>query len=222
MTDTPNKSYQIIQEALKLDGTVETVKDFYAKWAEDYDADVSDEAYVAPRIVVKLLTGLAPDEAVGIVPGDPALEIIDAGCGTGLVGIILREHGYRHIDGFDLSPEMVEKAAALGLYRELKGDIDLTHPLTAYHNRLYDVAICCGVFTLGHAPPTALQQLIDLVKPGGLIILSTRTSYYDQSNYQAVSDAYERDGRLKLLTCLKDEPYTDDGTAHYWLYARGG
>ena len=56
---------------------------------------------------------------------DPVLEdrsnlsILDLGCGTGLSGLMLRRRA-RHLTGVDLSPEMVEKARARGIYDRLE------------------------------------------------------------------------------------------------------
>ncbi len=38
-------------------------------------------------------------------------QILDAGCGTGLVGVELERLGFRSIDGFGLSEAVAEKAA---------------------------------------------------------------------------------------------------------------
>jgi SAM-dependent methyltransferase len=40
----------------------------------------------------------------------------DLGCGTGRTGAWLRERGVRHVDGVDLTPEMLEWARARGVY----------------------------------------------------------------------------------------------------------
>ena len=45
--------------------------------------------------------------------------ILDIGCGTRLFGRLLKNEGYETIDGIDLTPEMFEKARALGVYRSL-------------------------------------------------------------------------------------------------------
>jgi predicted TPR repeat methyltransferase len=43
-------------------------------------------------------------------------RILDLGCGTGLVGEELKKHGYKTIDGVDLTPELLESAKAKGIY----------------------------------------------------------------------------------------------------------
>lgn len=43
----------------------------------------------------------------------------DLGCGTGRTGSWLRAHGVRHIDGVDLTPEMIERARLRGVFDQL-------------------------------------------------------------------------------------------------------
>ena len=43
----------------------------------------------------------------------------DLGCGTGRTGAWLKAHGVQEIDGVDLTPEMLERARARGVYRSL-------------------------------------------------------------------------------------------------------
>ena len=79
-----------------------------------------------------LTTGYGPShqatEDLAILRGMPNLTIVDAGCGTGLIGVELARHGYRTIDGVDLSPAMVERARQRNVYRDLEDDFDLGVP----------------------------------------------------------------------------------------------
>jgi len=43
----------------------------------------------------------------------------DLGCGTGRTGAWLRERGVPHVDGVDVTPEMLERALARGVYDAL-------------------------------------------------------------------------------------------------------
>ncbi len=205
-----------IHNALNLDGNPETLKRYYADWAARYDADVADEMYAGPQVMVDLLNAVLSKGAAD----SAEIKIIDAGCGTGLVGKLLHDQGLHHIDGFDLSSDMVKQAAQLNIYKNLIGNVDLNQPLTQYAPSSYDVVMCCGVFTLGHVPPEAMAQLLYLCKSGGLIITSTRTAYYDASDYQQVTDQLIQDGQVELLQLLRDAPYTTDGNSHYWAYRK--
>jgi len=206
-----------IENALSLDGDPDTIKAYYAKWAESYDNDVFDH-YTGPIVTVELLTDFLTNIQSSSSLDKAELTIADIGCGTGLVGTALNKFGYRNFDGMDISQEMVDKARKLEIYRRLYGDVDMTQPLRPEWFAAYDAVLCCGVFTLGHVPASMLARLMEMVKPNGLAIISTRTSYYDSTDYQQVSDDLETHGAAKLLKLFRDAPYTNDGDAHYWIY----
>jgi predicted TPR repeat methyltransferase len=70
--------------------------------------------------------------------GATRLDILDAGCGTGLVGTMLRSVA-RRLDGVDLSPDMLEKAKQSRAYDALY-EGDLVEFLAA-HPAGYDVIV---------------------------------------------------------------------------------
>ena len=215
----PEKSKPIpaIKDALSLDGDPGSIRAYYARWAESYDQDVEDH-YTGPQMMVGLLMEYLDGEPSGLPPDRAEITVADAGCGTGLVGKLLHGRGFRNIDGMDISREMVDKARELGVYRALYGDVDMTEPLRKEWVRAYHVVLCCGVFTLGHVPPTLLHRLFEMVQPGGIVITSTRTAYFDSTDYGKVSENAVSSGRAGLIKVLRDAPYTDDGNAHYWIY----
>ena len=95
---------------LELD---DSSRDIYDDWSQDYDEHLKTElGYIAPGVAAaELAQHLQPD----LQRRD--LEIIDFGCGTGLVGEALREQGFVHIDGADISSGMLEQARARQIYR---------------------------------------------------------------------------------------------------------
>lgn len=97
------------------------VTDLFDRYANSFDHDLGRLDYRAPELLT---------EAVATVLGPPArmLEVLDAGCGTGLCGLRLRPYAQRLI-GVDLSPAMVEKARERGCYDEL-----VVAELTAFLN----------------------------------------------------------------------------------------
>ena len=94
---------EAIDAALHLDGDPQNVKQFYADWAQKYNQDVNSAEYSGPVIAAKLLNQHLSEKKA---------RILDAGCGTGLVGVELQRLDYIHVDGFDLSLEMAELATA--------------------------------------------------------------------------------------------------------------
>ena len=213
----PDDLHPDIRAALDLDGDPNSIKAYYEDWAARYDQTVANEDYAGPEVTVRMLTELAGEQLDGLDLANKTLAIADVGCGTGLVGALLYKAGYRSIDGMDLSPAMVALAQNLGIYRHLYGDVDITRPVPDPWLGAYDVVLSCGMFTLGHVPPETLSRLAKMTRPGGWLIVSTRTAYYDGS-YQQVSDRYQAAGLLRLHRVLRNAPYTDDSKSHYWIY----
>ena len=200
-----------IDAALRLDGDPVNVRAFYEDWAANYDQDITLAEYSGPIIAARLLQRHLPD---------PAARLLDAGCGTGLVGSELHALGYRAIEGFDLSESMAERARAGGAYRQLLGGIDMMQAADSYDADSYDAVLSVGVFTLGHVPPQALQVLLGMARPGGLLVVSTRTHYYDQTGYRQIVDRLISDKRMTLVEAVMDAPYNKDGEGHYWVFRK--
>ena len=217
MSDDKISDNEAIDAALHLNGDTDKVRAYYDEWAGQYDADIGEVNYSGPIIGAKLFHQF---DRSGEREVCYSFSILDAGCGTGLVGEALSKLRYEQIDGFDLSEAMAQKATETGSYREVKGGIDMMKAAQSYAPHNYDGILSIGVFTLGHVPPEALYVLIELLMPGGLMVVSTRSHYYDQSNFQDVVDELIGDGKLELLKLIKDAPYNEDGDAHYWVFRK--
>ncbi|WP_245593405.1 tetratricopeptide repeat protein [Azospirillum halopraeferens] len=88
------------------------VRALFDRYADRFDADLVGKLdYRGPALVREAL------ERVGGTPS--GLRILDLGCGTGLAGVELRPWA-DWLAGVDLAPRMVEKAAARGLYDEVR------------------------------------------------------------------------------------------------------
>ena len=212
MTDDRARS-ESIREVLGLDGDVRKLDAFYEGWATSYNTDTAAEGYRGPRALADVMEAHV----------HPAADdrIIDAGCGTGLVGEELYRRGLRCIDGFDLSRAMVAEAARLNVYGRLHGGIDLNRPITEFPAESYDVAVSCGVFTSGHVPPPALMYLLALVKPGGLCVVSARESYSRETGFAEYCRERAREGDLTIVACHEGHPYTAHESAQYWVLQAG-
>jgi len=213
MSDEKISSNEAIDAALHLDGDPLNVKQFYEDWAKNYNLDTTSSDYTGPAISAKLLSQYLPAKDS---------KLLDAGCGTGLVGIELQALGYDSIDGFDLSDSMAEQAIATGAYQQVLGGIDMMRAAENYADASYDAILSVGVFTLGHVPPEALTVLLQLASQGGLLLISTRTHYYDQTNFQLVMDGLIDSSQVELLQVIRDAPYNNDGDGHYWVLQKAG
>ena len=141
--------------------TVEETKRIYADWAENYDRDVAEWGYATPSRIAM---------ALRLVGANPDKPVLDFGCGTGLSGLALKSTGFAQVDGTDISPEMLEKARARGIYQHLWE----AEPGTMGHVKrgAYPIIVATGVISLGAAPPETLDMLLDVVPSGGLLAFS--------------------------------------------------
>ncbi|RWC27838.1 MAG: class I SAM-dependent methyltransferase [Mesorhizobium sp.] len=204
-----------IKDSHALDGDVDRLTHFYRGWANSYELDVGRDGYCGPTVVAELAgtvqTAYLDNERA-------AIAILDAGCGTGLVGLQLKRLGFQLLDGCDLSEEMAEQARQTGVYRHVQGDIDLNGPLSDYSSATYDITVCCGVFTLGHIRPDALRELARVTRPNGFIIASTRKSYAETTSFEDEVRRLEDAGVLVTSQRLNDGKYIAEEGAHYWVF----
>ncbi len=192
----------------------------YDKWAPDYDKDVAARDYAAPEYIVSYLMDLVGAGRLPIAPDDPSLKVIDVGCGSGQVGQALRERGFRHVDGADLSLGMIQQAKATGAYQALIAWQNLNHPLPFFLHGRYDLTLCCGVFALDFVEPKSLRWLAQVTKPGGTVILSTKTDYHQDYDFDGYCQGMVEAGELTLVDSRRDQPYLgQEADGHYWVFA---
>ena len=106
---------------------------------------------------------------VSLLPPPPA-RVADLGCGTGTLSLLLADEGHA-VDGVDFSPAMVARALAKADGRPdvrfVVGDA-AAPPLD---RAAYDVVLCRHVLWALPDPAAALRRWIDLLAPGGRLVL---------------------------------------------------
>jgi predicted TPR repeat methyltransferase len=120
------------------------VRHLFDQFSADYDSRMRGPlAYAAPEIL--------RDLADMVMHGRSQLSILDLGCGTGLAGAVFQPLAAR-LDGLDLSPAMLEKARARGIYDDLAvGDIETA---LAAPGRSYDLILAADTLVyLGDLAP---------------------------------------------------------------------
>ena len=151
--------------------TTDEIMQHYEEWGDKYDQDMVDWNYTAPKETVNVFKKYTTRKEI---------KILDAGCGTGLVGIELKKFGYTNIDGADLSKKLLNLIPK-GVYKKLE-QIDLNKTLNKESN-IYDAVLCVGTFTFGHVKPPALNELIRVVKNGGLICFTVNEGVYEKYGF---------------------------------------
>jgi predicted TPR repeat methyltransferase len=107
------------------------VRHLFDQFSTDYDSRMRGQlGYRAPEILREMASMVLLQQS--------RLSILDLGCGTGLAGVVFKPMAAR-LDGVDLSPAMIEKARALGIYHAL-AVADIESGLGTF-NRQYDLIL---------------------------------------------------------------------------------
>ncbi|WP_029057643.1 class I SAM-dependent DNA methyltransferase [Stappia stellulata] len=186
----------LLTRAISLGHDKSKITEFYDEWAKAYDHDIVDIiGYVGHRVTAEAL--------VSRVSGDA--EILDAGCGTGLVALELKKRNAAlRIDGIDLTQGMLDEAARTGAYRRLlPGDLTATLPLS---DKSYDGIVSAGVFTNGHVGPEGIDELVRVARPGAPIVLTVRDTAWEADGFDVHIRDLERAGAIRLRE-IKHSPY---------------
>ncbi|WP_339420352.1 MULTISPECIES: class I SAM-dependent DNA methyltransferase [unclassified Pseudomonas] len=209
------KESALVTASHRLNGDKEVLRSFYDEWAQGYVETAFGEDYVGHWVCAKLVDGVA--HAL-VKSGRPhSARILDAGCGTGLVGEQLAGIGYGDIDGVDLSAGMIEQARKTNAYGRLTADVDLNVRNHAIADADYDLVVCCGVFIDGHVAVTALDELLRVACSPGYLIVSTRQSYLDHEPFVAHVERLVADGKVRVIMRIERGNYINVDTADYWV-----
>jgi len=94
-------------------------------------------------------------------------KILDAPCGTGKLGNLLKDKGGLELYGLDISPLMIEVASKTGVYHKLEvGDMgNLSYP-----KEFFDVVYVSRFFMLFEDITPFLSEIKRVLQPDGLFI----------------------------------------------------
>jgi len=150
---------------------VAMVRDLYDGFADLYDQHVvAGLKYKLPREVAKQIQALYPDNK---------LNILDLGCGTGLLGVCLgRIDGA--LVGVELSTKMIEQAARHGVYDRFH-NVDLLDALHETPAALYDVITALDVFIYVGDLSAAIPDAFRVLRDGGHFIFSCEAAADDEA-----------------------------------------
>ena len=189
----------------KLKTTNEIMK-YYDEWGikNKYDQDMVDWNYTGPKESVNVFKKYALNKNI---------KILDAGCGTGLVGAELKKYNYLNIDGADLSKKLLDLVPK-GYYKKLE-QTDLNKPINAEDNT-YGGILCVGTFTYGHVKSQALDEFIRIAANKGLICFTINEGIYEKYGFDKKIKELSDKGFWSMKEFFKSD-YIASKDVNAWL-----
>jgi predicted TPR repeat methyltransferase len=179
--------------------------DDYVRKVFDGFADSFDEQllknlnYRAPQVLVEALSKKLP-------AADGTLDILDAGCGTGLCAPLLRPYAKRLV-GVDLSGGMVEKARLRGGYEELE-----VAELTGYlqtHPSAYDIVFSADTLVYFGELQDVLNAAHSALRVGGWLAFSLEAAEGDDDLVELSPSGRYRHTRQYVERVLASAGFAD-------------
>ena len=189
------ESEALLDRAYALENPDEALA-LYRDWARSYDHQLEQELlYVGPAKVAALLAEFV---------GGQGAEVLDVGCGTGLVTEQLVRYGFHRVDGLDFSPEMIEVARGKGIYRDLFiADLNQVLPLS---DESYDAVVSCGTFTHGHVGAGALDEIMRLIRRGGVLACTVHRDVWQAAGFEEKLDRMQEQAMV-VVEDIRHQPY---------------
>jgi ubiquinone/menaquinone biosynthesis C-methylase UbiE len=179
---------------------IDELRDLYKNW-DDYEHDAIQLAgYVGHHVTTDVLLRYLDNTKA---------KILDAGCGTGLVGNILYNKSYKNIVGVDFSQEMLDRAFKKNIYQSLNL-CDLTQKLD-FEDNSFDAIVCAGTFTCGHVGPEALFEMVRITKKEGYISFTVRKQEWGASPYEKIIKDLENSMLWKKIEHHTSDYNTQEG-----------
>ena len=184
----------------------EKVLEYYDNWTNkfQYNQDMVDWQYTAPKHSVNLFKQHAPNKGI---------QILDAGCGSGLVGTELKKEGYINVKGVDFSQSMLDLVPD-EIYNSIKL-IDLNEPLY-FEDNYFDAIMCVGTFTYGHVKAHTLNEFIRITKNNGLICFTVNEGIYSKYEFDKKIEELSINNLWKIIKLAKS-PYIENKDVQAWL-----
>jgi len=164
-------------------------------FADSFDSKLAQLSYRAPELVAEMLrrSGDAPAKS---------LDVLDAGCGTGLCGVRIAAHA-RRLVGVDLSERMLAQARDRNVYDDLfRGE------LTAYmadRTAMFDLIVSADTLVYFGSLASVVAAAEGALRPGGRLIFTVEecVGAGDGSGYSLGTSGRYRHAREYIQAVLK-------------------
>lgn len=150
------------------------VESTFDRFAPTFERKLHSLGYRVPDLIAEMVATLHP-RACG------NLGVLDAGCGTGLCGPVLRPYA-RKLTGVDLSDRMLDAAAARNCFDELHKD-DLV-ALARRRPRTFDLVVCADTFCYFAALDEPFAAIATAIEPGGHLVFTVEAIDDDDNDHE--------------------------------------
>ncbi len=177
LPDDPNAQHMLWSmtgENIPARASDEYVRECFDKFAASFDKVLQGIDYRAPGLIGEAVARQAMEHG-------PFGEALDAGCGTGLCGPLLKPHVGR-LTGVDLSRKMLDKAVPRGCYDELI-EAELTAFIAAREASYDLIASADTLVYFGDLAPV-IQAAHHALRPGGRLIFTVEKLDDPDGQYQ--------------------------------------
>ena len=142
------------------------VRTLFDQYAPRFDGALEALAYRGPQLL--------RDAVMRARPGKFAAAL-DLGCGTGLAGAAFRPL-VAHLTGVDLSPGMIARCRARGIYDRLEtGELAVFLQAEQTAQRRYDLVIAADVFAYLYDLAPVVLAVAGVLCPGGIVAFTVET-----------------------------------------------
>jgi predicted TPR repeat methyltransferase len=138
------------------------IESTFDSFAASFDSKLAKLAYRAPALVAEMLANSGVDAS-------GTLDVLDAGCGTGLCGALVAPYA-RRLVGVDLSENMLARARERDVYDEL-----VKHELTAYlreSTETFDVVVSADTLVYFGPLEEVAAAAANALRPHGRFIFT--------------------------------------------------
>ncbi len=102
-------------------------------------------------------------------------NILDVGCGNGIISKYIGEHGYR-LTGIDISPKTIAQARKQNTLPNVNFEVSNAESLTASGQK-YEAVVCSEVLEHLHTPGNLLQTLRQILTRNGILIVTVPNGF---------------------------------------------
>lgn len=202
MEDNVKKAERLLMGAYALRSSKDNIE-YYRDFARIYDDQYATRmGYSYPAALAQVYSTYKNTDDI---------PVADIGCGTGLVACELGLP-VSHIDGIDISDEMLSVAREKSLYRECY-QIDLKSGIEGLPVD-YGAVVSAGTFTFGHLGPETLLPLLGIGRVGALFCIGVNAQHFENEGFARMFGQLHTEGKISTPVYTQQQIYAAKNSDH--------